>query len=168
MVSTGSPSPLLGISAIVITVGSWEPLAFLASGTFWWLLPVPHPPLLHTSQFPDPLSVISIYSPICSWPIFPSPSSPLFLLSLSYPQHPVSILFSFLRRTEASTLWSSFFLSFLWSVSCIVGIQSLLPNIHLSVSTLHVCPLVTELPHSGGSPVHPFACEFYEVIVFNS
>ena len=49
MVSTGSLSSLLGISANVIPVGSWEPLAFLASGTFWWLLPVPHLPLLHTS-----------------------------------------------------------------------------------------------------------------------
>jgi hypothetical protein len=29
MVSTGSLSPVLGISANVIPVGSWEPLAFL-------------------------------------------------------------------------------------------------------------------------------------------
>jgi hypothetical protein len=35
----------------------------------------------------------------------------------------VSILFPFLR-TEASTLWSSFFLSFMWSVNCILGILS--------------------------------------------
>jgi len=34
VVSTGSPSPLLGISANVIPVGFWETLAFLASGTF--------------------------------------------------------------------------------------------------------------------------------------
>jgi hypothetical protein len=29
----------------------------------------------------------------------------------------VSILFPILSRTEASTLWSSFFLSFIWSVN---------------------------------------------------
>ena len=34
MVSTGSISPLLGILAKVIPIGSWEPLASLASGTF--------------------------------------------------------------------------------------------------------------------------------------
>jgi hypothetical protein len=32
--STGSISPLLGISVNVIPVGSWEPLASLASGNF--------------------------------------------------------------------------------------------------------------------------------------
>jgi hypothetical protein len=31
MVSTGPLSPLLGISANVIPIGSWEPLAFLAA-----------------------------------------------------------------------------------------------------------------------------------------
>jgi hypothetical protein len=51
-------STLWGISANVIPVGSWEALAFLASGTFWLLPPVPHPPLLYTSvQFPDPLYI---------------------------------------------------------------------------------------------------------------
>jgi hypothetical protein len=34
----------------------------------------------------------------------------------------MSILFPLLRRTEASTLLSSFFLSFMWSVKCILGI----------------------------------------------
>jgi hypothetical protein len=32
------------VSAIVIPVRSWEALAFLASGTCWWLPPVPQPP----------------------------------------------------------------------------------------------------------------------------
>ena len=54
-----------------------------------------------------------------------------------------------LRRTEASTLWSSFLLSFIWSVSCIVGIPSFCSIIHLSVSTYHLCSFVTNLPHSG-------------------
>jgi hypothetical protein len=36
----------------------------------------------------------------------------------------VTILFPNLSRTEASTLWSSFFLSFIWSVSCNMCILS--------------------------------------------
>jgi hypothetical protein len=55
-------------------------------------------------------------------------------------------LFPLLSRTEASTLWSSFFLNFIWSISCIVGIPSFLPNIHLSVSTYHLYSFVA---HSG-------------------
>jgi hypothetical protein len=54
-----------------------------------------------------------------------------------------------LRRTEAPTLRSSFFLSFMWSVNCILGIWSFGANIHLSVSAYHVCSFVIGLPHSG-------------------
>ena len=49
IVSTGSLSSLFGVSANVIPVESWEPLAFLASGTFWWLTQILHPPLFYTS-----------------------------------------------------------------------------------------------------------------------
>jgi hypothetical protein len=51
-------------------------------------------------------------------------------LSLSLCPHfvsvtpPMGILFPLLRRTEVSTPWSSFFLSFMWSVNCILGILS--------------------------------------------
>jgi hypothetical protein len=38
-----------------------------------------------------------------------------------------------------STFWSSFFFSFIWSMNCILGIQSFWTTIHLSVSTYHVC-----------------------------
>jgi hypothetical protein len=48
------------------------------------------------------------------------------------------ILFFLLRRTEVSTLWSSFFLSFMCYLNCILGILSFWANIHLSVSTYHV------------------------------
>jgi hypothetical protein len=58
-------------------------------------------------------------------------------------------LFPLLRRTEASTLWSSFFLSFILSMSCIMGIPS-------SVSTYHVCSFVTSLPPSGYFLKKPF------------
>jgi hypothetical protein len=62
---------------------------------------------------------------------------------------PMSNLIPPLRRTEASTLWSTYFLSFMWSVNCILGIPSILANMHLSVSAYHVCPFVSGLPHSG-------------------
>jgi hypothetical protein len=37
---------------------------------------------------------------------------------------PMDILFPLLRRIEVFTLWSSFFLSFIWSVNCILGIPN--------------------------------------------
>jgi hypothetical protein len=61
------------------------------------------------------------------------------------PSTSMIILFCLLRRTESS----SFFLSFIWSVSCIMGILSSFPNIHLYISTYYVCSFVTRLPHSG-------------------
>ena len=54
-----------------------------------------------------------------------------------------------LIKTEASTLWSSFFLSFMWCVNCILGIPSFWANIHLSMSAYHVYSFVIGLPHSG-------------------
>jgi hypothetical protein len=54
-----------------------------------------------------------------------------------------------LIHTETSTLWSSFFLSFIWSVNCTLGILNIWASIHLSVSAYHVCYFVTWLPHSG-------------------
>jgi hypothetical protein len=39
---------------------------------------------------------------------------------MSFPLPPFIILFPLLSRTKAYTLWSSFFLSFIWSVSYIV------------------------------------------------
>jgi hypothetical protein len=55
------------------------------------------------------------------------------------------ILIPLLSRTEASTLWSSYLLSFMWSVSCIMAILRSLPNTHLSVGAYHVCSFGTEL-----------------------
>jgi hypothetical protein len=65
------------------------------------------------------------------WMVFPSVSAPYFV-SVS---PPMSILFPLLRRTEVSILWSSFFLSFICSVNCILGILSFWANIYLSVSS---------------------------------
>jgi hypothetical protein len=74
-----------------------------------------------------------------------------FLQSLHFDSvfAPVNILLPLLRRTKASTHWSSFFLNFMWSVSYILGILTFGANIHLSVSAYQVCSFVTELPHSG-------------------
>jgi hypothetical protein len=53
-----------------------------------------------------------------------------------------------LRRTKISTLWSSFFLSFMWSVSYGLVIWSFWASIHLSVSACHVFSFAIGLPHS--------------------
>ena len=157
MVSTGYLVPLLGISAHVIPIGSWEPLAFLASGIFWWLSLVPHL-LCYVPLFN--------FLTLCTSP----PSSPTpgpdpifcphshFLPSPSLLIHPVIILFPLLSRTEAFTFYSFFFLSFIWSMSCMVGILSFFPNIYLSVSTYHVCSFVIGLPHSGLYFLDPSIC----------
>jgi hypothetical protein len=86
------------------------------------------------------------------WMDFSSVCAPHFV-SIS---PPVSILFPLQRRTEASTLWSSFFLSFIWSVNCILGIQNFWANIHLSVSVYHVffCDWVTSLRMIFSSSIH--------------
>jgi hypothetical protein len=75
-------------------------------------------------------------------------------LSMAFAPHfvslfpPMSIFFPLQRKTEASTLWSSFFFSFM-SVNCVSGILSFWATIHLSVSAHHVCSFVTGLSHSG-------------------
>jgi hypothetical protein len=48
----------------------------------------------------------------------------------------MGILFPILRRTEVSILWLSFFLSFMWSVNCILGILN--KEQHLSGAGLQV------------------------------
>jgi hypothetical protein len=58
----------------------------------------------------------------------------------------VSNVFPFLRRTEATRLWSSF-LSSMWSVNCTLGIPSFWANIYLTVSAYHVCSFVNGLPN---------------------
>ena len=77
------------------------------------------------------------------WMVFASGSAPHFVSIFA----PMNILFPFLRRTKVSTHWSSFFLSFIWSVNCILGVLSFWANIHLSVSAYYVCSFVIRLPH---------------------
>jgi hypothetical protein len=70
----------------------------------------------------------------------------------------MGILFPLLRRIKVSTLWSSFFLSFMGSANCILGILGFWANIHLSVSTYHVYSFVIGLPHSRRYPPDPSIC----------
>ena len=111
MISTGSFSPLLNISANLIPFGYWEPLIFLASGTCWWLHPVPHPPLLNTAvQILNSVKHLHflLYLILSPFSIFPL----LFFPSLHI-LPPVSILFLLLRRIKnphfgLPSPWSSY------------------------------------------------------------
>jgi hypothetical protein len=131
------------------------------------------------SQFPIPLCYTPMFNflTLCTFPLcpstldpalfFPSPP-PLFSPSLVHSLPPMIILSPLLNSTEASKLWSFFFLTFIWSVSCIMCISSFFPNIHLSVNTNNVCSFVTVLPHSGlYFPVTSICLRIHEVIVFN-
>jgi hypothetical protein len=87
------------------------------------------------------------------WMITPSVPAPNFISITLY----MGVLFPLLRRIEVSTLWSSFFLSFMCFANCILGILSFWANIHLSVSAYHVCSFVVGLPHLDDVlQIHPF------------
>jgi hypothetical protein len=58
-------------------------------------------------------------------------------------------LLPLLKRTKSPTLWSSCFLSFIWSVNCILDILSFWANSHLSVCAYYGWSFVIGLPHSG-------------------
>jgi hypothetical protein len=79
------------------------------------------------------------------WMVFPSLSAPNFVSVTPS----MGILFLILRRSEVSTLWSSFFLSFVCFANCILDILSFWANIRLSVSAYQVTSFVIGLPHSG-------------------
>jgi hypothetical protein len=85
VVSTGSISPLLCVSAKVIPTESWEPLASLTPEAVQLLIPVPHPTTLHIFiQFSDPLYLSPVPSNTWFYPLLSSPSSlpPISPLSL--------------------------------------------------------------------------------------
>jgi hypothetical protein len=71
--------------------------------------------------------------PGCSnlWMTFPLVLAPHFVSIFPL----VSILFPLLRSSEVSTLWSSFYLSFIWSVNCVLGILNFWTNIHVFVTS---------------------------------
>jgi hypothetical protein len=70
----------------------------------------------------------------------------------------MEILSPLLRKIEVSTLWSSFSLSFMWFVNCILAILSFWAKSHLWVSAYHVCSLVIGLHHSGWYRPDPSIC----------
>jgi hypothetical protein len=95
------------------------------------------------------------------WIDLPSVSAPNFVSVTPS----MGILFPILRRNEVSTLWPSFFLSFMCFANCILSILSFWANIHLSVSAYHVSSFVIGLPHKdakiglpGCYPPDPFIC----------
>jgi hypothetical protein len=70
----------------------------------------------------------------------------------------MGILFPVLRMNEVSTLWSSFFVSFMSFANCILAILSFWANIHLSLSAYHVCSFVMGyLTQDDILLIHPFA-----------
>jgi hypothetical protein len=77
--------------------------------------------------------------------VLPSIPAPNFVYVTPY----MGILFPVLRRDKVSTLWSSFFLSFMCFANCILDILRFWANIHLPVSAYHVSSFVIVLPHSG-------------------
>jgi hypothetical protein len=79
------------------------------------------------------------------WIVLPTVSAPNFVSVTPS----MGILFPILRRNEVSTLWSSFFLSFICFATCILGILSFWASIHSSMIAYHVCSFVIGLPHSG-------------------
>ena len=79
------------------------------------------------------------------WMVLPSVSA-LNFVSVT---PSMGILFSILRRNKVSTLWSSFFLSFMCCANCILGFLSFWANIHSSVSAYHVCSFVIGITLSG-------------------
>ena len=106
--------PLCGsILANAILLESWEALAFLASGTFCFLPPVPHPPVaIHPCSMSWPSEQLSCLLPYLILPLFFfSPSS---LLHNSLPSSTsLDYFVPRLIRMEASTLWSYFLLKFM-------------------------------------------------------
>jgi hypothetical protein len=68
------------------------------------------------------------------WMAFASVSAPHFVFI--FPS--MSILFTLLRGTEVSILCSSFFLGFIWSVNCILGILNFWANMLHCVYSSHI------------------------------
>ena len=79
------------------------------------------------------------------WMVIPSVSASHFVSVMP----PIGILILHLRKVDISTLWVSFFLSFMRFMNCIFGILSFWANIRLSVSAYHVCSFVIGLSHIG-------------------
>ena len=106
-----------------------------------------------SSRYASSPSHTATYFYSSSWPSGLVLSLPLYTLppfshSGPYvPLPPMIILFPVQSGFEASTLWPSFLLSFIWSEGCIMIILRFGANINLWVSAYHVCPFGSEFPH---------------------
>ena len=135
------------ISAKIILIRFWKAHIFLVFGTLQWLYPVSHPPATFFFQFSNPLYLFNIF--FSSWYCYP-----YFLPLLCFSPVPLSLHLPGPSSSPLMQDWSVHILVFLplkfiWSVCCIMGIVSFWANIHVLVSTYHVCSFVTGLPHSG-------------------
>ena len=79
--------------------------------------------------------------------------------------HSMGVFFPILRRGTVSTLWSSFFLSFMRLANCILylGYPKFWDNIHLSLSTYCMSAFVIVLPHSGWYP-HTYGSNYRDKV----
>jgi len=156
MVSTGSLSPLLGISADVIPLGpgsllfSW----YLGLSDGYPQFPSPIATCLYSISWPSRYHPISFHTWSCT-PFLPP--HPLFLPSPFHSLSPVNILFPLLRRTKyphfnLPSSWASYGL---WIVSCVFWafclistyqlVHTILPSFEISMPTLSETLLPTRL-----------------------
>ena len=96
------------------------------------------------------------------WMVIPLVSAPHFVFVIPS----MDSLFPLLRRIKVSTLWSSFFLSFMCFPNCILGILSFWPKIPLSVSAYHVSSFVIGSLYSGWYPPDSSICLIGKWVTF--
>ena len=112
------------------------------------------------------LGHLSLHSPI-SDPVS-SPPCPLTHRVSFLHTTLISILFLFLCEIQSSSLEPSLF-CFIDSMDCRVSILYFVANLHLWVSTNHVYPFGSALPHLGWCFLVPFIClHISSVFVFKS
>ena len=131
VVSSGSISPLLSFQLMSSPLGpgnlSYPWHLGPSRGSPLTLFPTPSGTYFYSFSWPSGLlSCLLPYVILADSlsPPLPNPD-PSFFLPL------MIILFPLLNGIEESTLWPSFFSSFIWSMSCIMGILSFCTNIQL-------------------------------------
>ena len=80
------------------------------------------------------------------WMSFPLVSAPHFVSVFP----PMRILFPLLRRIKVSTLWSSFFSSYIWFVNCVLGILRFWATCVAETEG----KAIQRLPHLGIHPIY--------------
>ena len=158
----------MSIVANIIPFGSWEPLAFLASVTFWLLLPVPNP---HCYTFLFNFLTLYTSPPISShtWSctLFPLPllSSFQVLFTLYLPWLFCSSFYVGLKHPhfDLPSSWTSYGL---WIISWVFWAFGLIST-YQRVHTMCVILWLSYFTQDDIFYFCTFACEFHEGIVFN-